>query len=198
MRRFLVTGHRATSDGSFRLDDLPGTGGRMDILAMSASSALFLSHSLRSDVEVWLVLMGGPSRTLKIIGSEARYLFPDERNMASMIRTALLRHREGKRQTPGMYVSDANFEKALSEAIRDSELFYLKEDGADIRDSELPEDMTFVLGDDRDLTDDEEKLVENLGAARLSLGNKSMHTYQAICTANYELDRRENDGTGAL
>lgn len=198
MRRFLITGHRANTDGNFILEDLPGSGGRMDILAISASSALFLSHGMRRDVEVWLVMMGGSPRTLKIIGSEARYLFPDERNMASMIRTALRRHGEGKKQTPGMYVEDSDLKKTVSEAAMDSRLFYLEEDGVDIRSIEIPEDATFILGDDQDLSREEESIVESYGAEKLSLGNKSMHTYQAICAVNYEIDRRENDGTDAL
>ena len=196
MRRFLVLGHRASSDGNFRLDDLPGTGGRMDIMAMSASSALFLSHRLREDVEVWLVLLDGTPRTLRIVGSEARYLFPDERNMASMIRTGLLRHREGKSQTPGIYVEDMDFESAIKRAAEDSEVFYLKEDGEDIRNLELPDNISFVLGDSADLSPEEETVVESAGAKKLSLGKKSLHTYQAICVSNYEMDRREDNGTG--
>jgi len=198
MRRFLVVGHRANSDGNFRLDDLPGTGGRMDTLALSASSALFLSHSLREDTEVWLVLLGGRARTLRIIGSEARYLFPDERNMAGMIRTALLRHREGKAQTPGMYVEEMSLEEAIHTASCDSGIFYLKEDGEDIRNLELPTEMTFVLGDNANLTRDEESILEGAGAKKVSLGKNSLHTYQAICVTNYEIDRRDKDGTGIL
>ncbi len=197
MRRFLVVGHGANTDGDFRLDDLPGTGGRMDIIAMSVSSALFLSHELRKEVEVWLVLMGGAPHTLKIIGSEARYLFPDERNIAGMIRTNLLRHREGKRETPGIYVSDMDFREAVESASEDSEIFYLKEGGKDIRSANISGNSTFVLGDNKDLTPEEEEMVEKIGARKIGLGKKSLHTYQAIVVANYELDRREESGTGA-
>ncbi len=196
MRRFLVVGHRANTNGDFRLDDLPGTGGRMDIIAMSVSSALFLSHGLRKDVEVWLVLLGGVPRTVKIIGPEARYLFPDERNIAGMIRTNLLRYREGKRGTPGIYVSDMDFREAVESASADSVLFYLEEDGENIRFAEIRENSTFILGDSTDLTPEEEEIVEKIGARRISLGRKSLHTYQAIAITNYELDRREESGTG--
>ena len=197
MRRFLVAGHRADGSGRFRLDDLPGSGGRMDIMAMAASSALFLSHGIREDAEVWLVMMGWEHpRTVRIIGSEARYLFPDERNMASMIRTALLRFKGGDeiKSTPGIYVSENGFREAAKLCSLDSELVYLKEGGEDIRGADLGENITFILGDSEDLTPSEEEAVMEMGARTLGLGNTRFHTYQAISAANYELDRRASGG----
>ncbi len=199
MRRFLIVGHRADSTGNFKLDDLPGSGGRMDIMAMSASSALFLSHGLRQDAEVWLVFNGGRDgrpRTIRIIGSEARYLFPDERNMASMLRNALIRYR-GKgemKSTPGMYISDMDLKDALRRAAQDSRLIYLKEEGEDVRETEIPENTTFVLGDSEDLTPAEESVLMSIGAHKMSLGPSHMHTWQAISVMNYELDRRSDAG----
>ena len=192
-------GHRADSTGHFKLDDLAGSGGRMDILAMSASSALFLSHGLRQYAEVWLVFNGGMDgrpRTVRIIGSEARYLFPDERNMASMIRNALIRyHGKGDMQaTPGMYISDMDLKDALRLAAQDSKLIYLKEDGEDVTDMEIPENSTFVLGDSEDLSPAEESMLMSIGAKKMSLGATHMHTWQAIAVMNYELDRR-SDGS---
>jgi tRNA (pseudouridine54-N1)-methyltransferase len=158
MRRFVVVGHKANSEGDFNLDDLPGAG-RMDIMAMSTSSALFLSHNLREDVEVWLFLMGGTPRLLRIIGREARYLFPDERNMASAIRNALIRYKSGKKMMPGIYIDDIDLESALSMASEDSELFYLIENGRDISEVEFSENSTFILGDHKDLSEDEENIL---------------------------------------
>ncbi len=197
MRRFLIVGHRADSTGHFKLDDLPGSGGRMDILAMSASAALFLSHGLREDVEVWLVFNGGKGgspRTIRIIGSEARYLFPDERNMASMIRNALIRyHGKGElKATPGMYVSDTDLKDVLRLTAEDSEMIYLKEEGEDVRESEISENTTFVLGDSEDLTPAEESMLMSIGARKMSLGPTHMHTWQAVTVMNYEVDRRSN------
>ena len=203
MRRFLVVGHRADSTGHFKLDDLPGSGGRMDILAMSTSAALFLSHGLRQDTEVWLVLNGGRDgrpRTIRMIGSEARYLFPDERNMASMIRNSLIRyHGKGEMEsTPGMYISDMGLNDALRLASQDSELIYLKEEGEDVRETEIPENTTFVLGDSEDLSSAEESVLMSIGAKKIRLGKTHMHTWQAIAVMNYELDRRSGEEDGTL
>ena len=47
MRYFVITGHRAATDGSFKLDDLAGGAGRMDILVRCVNSAFVMSHNLR-------------------------------------------------------------------------------------------------------------------------------------------------------
>ena len=58
-RWFAIIGHRAPSSGSLNLNDLAGSGGRMDVLARAVNSALFISHGIREDSHVLLHLMGG-------------------------------------------------------------------------------------------------------------------------------------------
>lgn len=59
MRIFVVVGHKATTQPSFSLEDIPGTSGRLDILCRSVTAAFVLSHGIRKDVLVYLVLLGG-------------------------------------------------------------------------------------------------------------------------------------------
>jgi len=59
MKDFIIIGHKAVT-APFSLNDLPGTAGRMDILCRCVNAALFLSHDLRRDVRVYLVLKGEP------------------------------------------------------------------------------------------------------------------------------------------
>ena len=49
MTSFAIIGHIARTDGAFSLNDLPGTGGRMDVLCRCLNSSLFLSHDLRRE-----------------------------------------------------------------------------------------------------------------------------------------------------
>ena len=72
MRYFVITGHRAVSTGDFKLDDIAGGAGRLDILVRCVNSAFFLSHNLRKDVEAYLVLLGGddPPKTVVLMGEE--------------------------------------------------------------------------------------------------------------------------------
>ena len=57
-RRFAIIGNRAPSSGKLNLNDLPGDGGRMDVLVRAVNSALFISHGIRKDTQIVVHLMG--------------------------------------------------------------------------------------------------------------------------------------------
>lgn len=193
MRRFIIIGHKAATAADFKLDDLAGGAGRLDVLLRCINSSFFLSHDLRKDVEVLLILQGppGPARTVRLVGSELRYLNPDERSTGALIRNALMRDTESEeRSTPGIYISRRTFLDVLALLGPDTELIYLKEDGEDIRSAEIPTDVTFVLSDHMDLTADEEALVLQYKPKVLKLGPISYHADHCISIVNNELDRR--------
>lgn len=193
MRRFIVIGHKAATAADFKLDDLAGGAGRLDVLLRCINSAFFLSHDIRKDVEVILVLQGppGPARTIRLVGSELRYLNPDERSTGALIRNALMRDaRSEERSTPGIYVSIRTYQDVLGLLGEGTELVYLKEDGVDIREMEFQEDVTFVLSDHMDLTADEEGLLLQYKPKVVKLGPVSYHADHCITLVNNELDRR--------
>ena len=193
LRRFIVIGHRAITSADFKLDDLCGSTGRLDILLRCVNSAFFLSHGIRRDVEISLMLLGEPNppKTIRINGSEVKYLNPDERSTAALIRNALLQKGEGERKcSPGIFVSERSYEEVLSNISKESKVYYLKEDGDDIRKVPLAQDVTFVLGDDQDLTAVEEEILMRYEPKKLSLGPMSYHADHCVTVVNNELDRR--------
>lgn len=193
MRRFVVLGHRAITSADFKLDDLCGSTGRLDILLRCVNSAFFLSHAIRKDVEIALMLLGEPNppKTVRINGSEVKYLNPDERSTGALIRNALLQRGEGERKcSPGIFVSERDYREVLSNISKESRMYYLKEDGQDIREVELAPDCTFVLGDDQDLTPEEEEILMDYEPTKVSLGPISYHADHCITLVNNELDRR--------
>lgn len=186
LREFLVIGHRAVTAPKFSLNDLPGGAGRMDILCRCVNAALFLSHDLRRDVRIHLLLLGPPAPPAVITfdGALVKYLNPDERSAASLIQKAL-EHGEGE-STPGIFVSRHRFE----EAIAGKKLIYLHEAGEDIRNAEVDENAIFVLGDHLGLTQEEEDLLEKNRAKKLSVGPEKYHAEHCIIIVHNELDRR--------
>ena len=121
MRRFVIVGHKAVTTGDFKLDDMAGGAGRLDILLRCINSAFFLSHKLRRDVEVFLIMQGPPNppRTVRLVGNELKYLNPDERSTGALVRNALLQTGEGEtRSSPGIYVSNRTFSDVVSELLR--------------------------------------------------------------------------------
>ncbi len=189
MRRFVVVGHEAITTADFSLDDLAGATGRLDILLRCINSAFMLSHGLRKDTELYLSLLGppGPSKVIRLVGSQMRYLNPDERSTASLVRKALALEFEGQ-STPGIYVHVMGLGELLRE-LRGS-LAYLREDGEDLRATELTSDSSFLLSDHKDLTRQEEATVMGLEPKLVSVGPAPLHTDHCITIVHNELDRR--------
>jgi tRNA (pseudouridine54-N1)-methyltransferase len=191
MRQFIVVGHKAATSGDFSLDDMPSSAGRIDILARCVNAALLTSFDIRRDTQVRLVLLGEPDppKIVRFEGSELRYLNPDERSAGALIRKALqVKLNTGERRsTRGVYVERAD----LTEALRHSDasaLFYLHEDGKDVRGVDLHANkVAFILGDHFGLFEEEEAL---LGPAqRIRVGPVRLHTDQCITLVHNELDR---------
>lgn len=195
MKRFVVTGHRAATTGDFKLDDIAGGAGRLDVLIRCVNSALFLSHAIRRDSECWLVLEGGDDapKTVVFRGSDVRYLNPDERSTASLIRNALLKDVPPTgwvQASPGVAISRLGFAEVLDELSQDGTLIYLREDGTDCRGYRFPENPVFVLGDDRDPTEKEETALLSHDPDRICLGPLSLHANHCITIVHNEMDRR--------
>ena len=70
---------------------MPSTSGRLDVLLRSIRAAFLVSHGLRRDVVVYLVLCAGPRapRVLRIDGRSAKFLRPDERSLAVLLQKSL-------------------------------------------------------------------------------------------------------------
>ena len=194
MREFVVVGHDAPTTPEFSLDDLPGAG-RLDVLCRCVTSALLLSHDIRESVQVSLVLDG--AYVVRFEGSELRHLRPDERSAASLIRGALEAREEAigaveANPSPGVYVGSGGFERAVDEASAAGELLVLHEDGDPVVDlpDDPPGDVTFVLSDHHDFTDDEAETLREAGARRVSVGPKALHADHAVTVAHNYLDTR--------
>jgi len=193
VRRFVIVGHKVDTSGDFKLDDLAGSTGRLDILLRCINSAFFLSHGIRKDVEVYLILQGEPNPpvTVRISGEEIRYLNPDERSTGALIRNALLKVEGDEiRSSPGIYVSKQSFADVISDLASKSEIVYLKEDGEDLRHKQFDDDVTFVLSDHQDLTPEEEAILLKHMPSIVNLGPLSYHADHCIIIMNVDLDRK--------
>jgi tRNA (pseudouridine54-N1)-methyltransferase len=193
MRNFVIVGHKATTTPNFSLEDIPGTSGRLDILCRAVTAAFVLSHGIRKDVCVYLVLLGGEiPKTIQLRGETLRHLNPDERTTAALLKKALAlpATAEWAMSTSGIFVRTGNLAEVLAD-LKDARLIYLREDGADIRGlaaSSLSGEAVFILGDHTGMTPDEESLIEQAGAKVVSLGPTSLHADHCVVLINWLLD----------
>ncbi|MFT4962931.1 MAG: tRNA (pseudouridine54-N1)-methyltransferase [Halobacteriales archaeon] len=191
MRQFVVIGHEAPTTPDFSLDNLPGGAGRLDVLCRCVNSAFFLSHALREDVRVHLVL--SDEYTVIFEGSDLRRLNPDERSTAALIRGALEEREEaiGPRPyevSPGVSIARRDVEATLETVAEEGTVVQLHEQGEPASTVEPPEDPVFVLSDHRDFGRAETDLLSDLTNRRLRLGPEALHADHAIVVAHHWLD----------
>ncbi|WP_313694384.1 tRNA (pseudouridine(54)-N(1))-methyltransferase TrmY [Halorarum halobium] len=189
MRQFVVCGHEAPTTPEFTLEDLPGAAGRLDLLARCVNAGLFVSHGIREDARVHLVL--GDEFTVRFDGADARGIHPDERSTAARVREALENREDAIGHMPAEVSPGVElYRMGLAETLDSLEgtLVQLHEDGDPAAEREPPTDPVFVLSDHSDFTDDEAALLDERGAERLRLGPAAVHADHAIAVAHNWLD----------
>lgn len=196
MRRFVILGHKAAVTPQFTLNDLPGSAGRIDVLCRAIGAAFFLSHDLRRDVEVILLLQDRIQ--IRLVGERLRHLNPDERSTAALVKHALEKLSEQEvESTPGIFVSPGDLVMTLDRLYeQEAHPIVLHEGGIPIDSFVMPEDPAFFLSDHLEFTPaDEEALAE---LPRVSLGKQTLHTSQCITIVHWLLDRQLEDERGDL
>lgn len=199
MRRFVIVGQRASASPEFSLEDLPSSSGRLDVLLRCLRAALLVSHGLRRDTVVYLVLEGGDSapRTLRFDGATARFVRPDERSLALLVQKTLaaftatqpgfVEVREGVAAMAGG-VSELLPELALAPGAS----FVLEESARDLRTfASYGESPLFFVGDHLGFDAATRAALSAFGAAPVGVGPLSIHAEDAISVMVNELDRRE-------
>jgi tRNA (pseudouridine54-N1)-methyltransferase len=189
--RFVVLGGKAT--GRFRLNDLPGTSGRLDALLRCLRAALLVSHGVRRSAWAYLVL-GGDGVVLRVEGAGVRFLRPDERSLAVLAQKALAAPREARGFTevrPGVSVADGGLAEVLAD-LGELPRFVLDERGEDVRGVTLPRGgAAYFLGDHLGMS---ETVQMSLGAREICVGPASVHAEDAVAVLCNELDRRRLSG----
>lgn len=193
MRAFVILGRTATADDGFSLDDLPGTSGRLDVLLRCVRAALLVSHGVRTDTRIYLVLLGGPRapRVVRIRGDEAKFVRPDERPLATLLKKSLAHPTTSpafEPVRPGIAIAAGGLDAALDDA-GDLPLFVLDEKGDDVATVPLPRDVVLVVGDHLGFDDAARQTLRARGARPLAIGPVSVHSDDAVAVVTNAMDR---------
>jgi len=191
MRQFIVVSHTAKITPDFSLNDLPGDGGRMDILCRCVGASLLTSHAIRSNVRIYLLLQN--QITIRIESSKTRYLHPDERCIAALIKKALEKAADAVGQieiesTPGIYISKRNLRSLLTSIDSSATFIYLNEDGFPSQKFTFPSEPVFILSDHHNFSSSELDILKEYAQTAINLGPVSLHADQAITIAHNLLD----------
>lgn len=190
MPTFVVLGHDARSDSEFSLDDLASGAGRMDLLCRCVGAGLFVSHGIRADARVSLVLQD--EVTVTFAGDSLRNARPDERSIAGLVRAALeerdraVGHRSVE-AAPGVSLTARGLETVLD---GDGPLVWLEEGGESIVETDPPPGATVVLSDHRPFTDGDRETLVAVGAERVRVGPQAIHADHAISVVQNYFDTK--------
>lgn len=196
MRQFVVIAHDVPTDpDAVSLSDIPGAG-RLDLLCRCVSAGVFLSHGIREEVRVHLVV--ADAFTITFDADTLRHLHPDERNVAARIRDALdakddaIGHMPAD-VSPGVELRrmglDATLDRVLDGArATDPTLVHLHEDGDPLVDAAPPSDPVFVLSDHNDFAPAERDALADRAERRVRVGPKRLHADHTVSVVHNWLD----------
>ena len=195
MRQFVIVSHTATTKPIFSLNDLSGEAGRMDILCRCVGASFLISHSLRAEVRVYLVLQN--KVTIRLEGNELRHVRPDERCIAALIKKALQKAENAVghielESTPGIYVSKIGLSTLLNSISSSGVVIHLHENGIPSPKLELPLDPIFVLSDHHNFLSSELDMLNQYSKKTINIGPITVHTDHAITIVHNLLDIQTN------
>lgn len=189
-RTFVLVANRADPTGEAPLDDLPGAGGRLDLVARFVTSSLLTSHGIREDTAVVVLFTRATPEpvALRVDGGSVIGLRPDERSTAARLNEAL----EATAMPVWQDVGDGVELKSLTlEALLDElprPVVLLDEAGEGLDEASLAPG-TYVLGDQDELTAEQREAVEARVDARVAVGPVPLQADQVVTVVHNVLDR---------
>lgn len=181
MRQFVVLGHEVPLEPDFSLDDLAGGAGRLDVVCRCVNAAVFLSHGIREDVRVSVVLQD--TVTIEIASGHLRYMAPDERNIAGLLRNTLeAKHdaigHQAVEASPGVKIANRDLTTTLERI--ETPLYLLHESGDPLPDVQPPEEAGYIVSDHLEFTERDRSVMEDRVVNTLSLSPRRLHADHAI------------------
>ncbi|HDH91496.1 MAG TPA: hypothetical protein ENF38_00925 [Candidatus Aenigmarchaeota archaeon] len=188
MRRFVVFSAKGRTRGDFK--DLMKAG-RLDIIAHSVIASLFLSHGIRKNVELHVILNGPPDPPKHIIFCYDEKIPISKKDVGELLRATLWKYKKGKlvRAFPGVFIEKKSFEEVLEE-LSSYPIYLLDRKGKNFEEVKIGENPVFVLGDHEGLPKKQYKFAKKICRERVSVGPFDYFTSQCIVVVNNFLDRK--------
>lgn len=186
LRTFILKASEGRTSPDFPLKSLAGAN-RMDLICRCIIAALYTPDGPDREAEIVVVLEGQPDPPLALTfsGSAIERAPAGEVEAAEMVARAMRGGLEGaKAERLGFEAAVARYRGA------GYTVYYLHEGGRPSADVKFAERPALVLGDHKGLDPASERLLDRMGAERVSLGPVSYLASQCINIASAELRRR--------
>lgn len=189
-RVFVLVANRADPSGQAPLDDLPGRGGRFDLVARFVNSALLTSHGIREGTAaIVLFTRGDPEPVaVRVQGGKVVGLRPDERSTAARLNKALSRTAMPVWQEVDDGIELRSVELGALLEDLPSPIWLLHEDGGLLEQASLA-GGSFVVGDQDGFSKAQFKALSSACRRCLSVGPVSLQADQVASVVHNRLDR---------
>ena len=186
MRHFILYSRGGQTSGNFK--NLREAG-RLDIVAHCLTSSFFISHALRKDVFLHIILTGPPSppKYIKVDGSKIHDVRCDEETWGQILKNVL-----SGNSHPGFEIQSKSLQEVIRELSKDNDIYVLEEKGENINKTKFKENSVFVIGDQVGLPKNDESFVLRYGK-KISLGKKAYLAADCITIINYTLDSNSSN-----
>lgn len=183
MRNFILYSRQGYTSANFK--NLREAG-RLDIVAHCLTSSFFLSHALRKDVVLHIILTGPPNppKYIKVDGSKLHDVRCDEATWGEILKSVL----SGKSH-PGFELQTRSLQELIKDLSKENDIYVLEEKGEDIKNIKIKDNSVFVIGDHIGLPKKDENFVLRYGK-KLSLSKKVYLAADCITIINYILDQK--------
>ncbi|MDD5651120.1 MAG: tRNA (pseudouridine(54)-N(1))-methyltransferase TrmY [Candidatus Nanoarchaeia archaeon] len=189
MREFIYYSTKGRTSGNF--DDLMQAG-RLDIVCHMVINAFYLSHDIRKDVKLHLILNGPPDPPKHIEFEYDENLPISKKDVAGLIKRILYKYKKGIKNNPypGCFVEKKGFTKVVEE-LKDRNIYLLDKKGEDIDKIEIKENPVFIIGDEDGIPTKEKKdLIKNKKVIPINIGPQVYFASHVAVILNNQLDRK--------
>ncbi len=177
---------------NYLIKDLPGSSGRLDVIARCILAALFNEDSFTQDTQIWIFL----ERYGNLIFDTNKLdynIFPKTELKLAKLIVELIQNQE-KRSFWSVLKNDKNIFDTIKQLIKNGyKIYVLKEGGRDFFNETtlIPsKNRVFVVGNQTgDFVDSEE--LQRLGLTTLSFGSKSYLASSIIRLIQIHLDKKK-------
>ncbi len=191
-RHFIYFSSKAATSGKALSQGDLMKAGRMDIAIHSFIQAVYLSNDFRDDVVFHFVFYGmpDPPKHLEIRVTEKLGL--NKKDIGKIIQKLLYKYKPGAKNEvfPECFVEKKPLLKLVEELNQKNvEVFILDKKGESLRETKIPKDCAFLIGDHEGLPKKEFKRLKNY-LKPISIGEKMYFASQTVAVVNNELDFR--------
>ncbi len=191
MRQFIYFSSSAQTSGKALSQKDLMQAGRIDIAIHFIIHAFFLSNKLRENVKVHLVFYGMPDPPKHIELEIIPETEISKKNIKYLLKKTLYKYKKGEKREvlPGCWIEKKSLGNVIKELSKENKIFVLDEKGEHIKDTKIPQNSVFVVGDHKGFPKKELKRLRKTMKS-LSVGKNIYFASQIATIINYELDLR--------